>query len=107
MEKPLDNPSRGQMRNPRFSPSTHIKRIIARLDSNLLSTLGNLAIFELVFFFAYKYAMNLSQRHGAPFWLPDSVLLSALLLSRPRRWWIYILAPLPIRLLVATSPGSP
>jgi PAS domain S-box-containing protein len=107
MQKPLDNPSRGPMRNHKFSPSTHIKTIIAHLDSNLPSTLGNLAIFELVFFFAYKYAMNLSQRNGAPFWLPDSVLLSALLLSRPRKWWIYIVAPLPIRLLVAASPSTP
>jgi integral membrane sensor domain MASE1 len=107
MEKPLDNPPGDPVRHRQLSPSTHIKSIIARLDSNLPSTLGNLAIFELVFFFAYKYAMNLSQRNGAPFWLPDSVLLSALLLSRPRKWWIYIVAPLPIRLLVAASPSTP
>ena len=80
---------------------------IARLDSNLVVLLTNLLIFELGFFCAYKYAMSLSLRTGAPFWFPDSVLLCALLLSRRQRWWIYIAATLPIRLLVSLPPASP
>ena len=51
--------------------------------------------------------MNMTPRSGAPFWLPDSVLLCALLLSPPREWWIYLAAPLPLRLLVAVTPGTP
>ncbi len=51
--------------------------------------------------------MNLSARNGAPFWFPDSVLLCALLLSRPRQWWVYIAATLPVRLLIALPADSP
>jgi PAS domain S-box-containing protein len=80
---------------------------IARLDWDLVVPLTNLLVFELAFFCAYKYAMNLSLRTGAPFWFPDSVLLCALLLSGPRKWWIYIVATLPIRLLVALPAASP
>ena len=80
---------------------------IARLDSHLIVLLTNLLIFELAFFCAYRYAMTLSLRTGAPFWFPDSVLLCALLLSPPRKWWIYIAATLPIRLLVALPANSP
>jgi integral membrane sensor domain MASE1 len=35
------------------------------------------------------------------------LLICALLLSRPAIWWAYILAPLPLRLLVAVTPGLP
>jgi integral membrane sensor domain MASE1 len=49
----------------------------------------------------------MAPRIGAPFWLPDSVLLCALLLSPPRMWWIFLAAPLPIRLVVAISPATP
>ncbi len=80
---------------------------IARFDSQLTALLTNLLIFEFAFFCAYRYAMTLSLRTGAPFWFPDSVLLCALLLSRPRRWWIFISATLPIRLLVALPANSP
>jgi PAS domain S-box-containing protein len=66
-----------------------------------------IVLFELAFFLAYKYAMSLAPRNGAPFWMPDSVLLCALLLSRPKNWWIYLVAPLPVRLLVAVPPSTP
>jgi PAS domain S-box-containing protein len=78
-----------------------------RLDSGRLSFLRNLVIFELAFFIAYKTAMLLAPRAGSPFWLPDSVLLCALMLSRRRTWWIYVVAPLPLRLLVAVTPDAP
>src|SRR5215469_693773 len=35
----------------------------------------------------------------APFWPPDAILLSALLLVSPRRWWIYLLITFPIRMV--------
>ena len=66
--------------------------------------LFHLLIFELAYFVAYRYAMEMSPRTGSPFWLPDSVLLSALLLSPPRNWWIFLVAPLPLRFLVPTRP---
>jgi two-component system, LuxR family, sensor kinase FixL len=63
--------------------------------------------FETAFYLAYKYGMAFSQDMASPFWFPEAVLLSALLLAPRRDWWIYLLAPLPIRLLVEVPPGVP
>src|SRR5215471_4011942 len=78
-----------------------------RLDSGRLRLLLIFLIFELAFVIAYKYAMDLSPPTGAPFWLPDAVLLCALLTSRQRYWLVYIAATLPLRLVVAVPPGTP
>jgi signal transduction histidine kinase/integral membrane sensor domain MASE1 len=40
-------------------------------------------------------------------WPPNSILTAALLLTLPRRWWIYLLAALPAHLLVALPVLSP
>jgi two-component system, LuxR family, sensor kinase FixL len=64
-------------------------------------------LFVTAFYFAYLYGMSFSHACASPFWFPDSVLLCALLLNRPQRWWLFVLAPLPIRLLVAVPPGTP
>jgi PAS domain S-box-containing protein len=78
-----------------------------RIDSGHLAGLRGLLIFESVYYFAYKYAMTSSSQPGAPFWLPDPVLLCALLLARPRMWLVYIGATLPLRLLVDVPPALP
>ena len=66
-----------------------------------------LCLFELAFYLAYRYGMSFSSLTASPFWFPDSVLLCALLVSRPRWWWLLLLATLPIRLLVAVPPATP
>jgi PAS domain S-box-containing protein len=66
-----------------------------------------LLVFGLAFTAAYAFAMSFTSAAAAPLWFPDSILLCALLLNRPRRWPLYLLAPLPIRLLVAVAPGTP
>jgi signal transduction histidine kinase len=43
----------------------------------------------------------------SPFWLPDSVLLCALLLTPSEAWWIFLVAILPVRLLAGAVPGTP
>ena len=43
----------------------------------------------------------------SPFWLPDSVLLCALLIAPRREWWFFLLAIWPIRLLAGAVPGTP
>ena len=63
--------------------------------------------FEVAFYFAYRYGMSFSQAAPAPFWFPDSVLLCALLMNHPRRWWLFVLAPLPIRLFSEVADGIP
>src|SRR5215467_904347 len=58
-------------------------------------------LFETAFYFAYQYGRSFSPSFASPFWFPDSILLSALLATHPRRWWIFLLGPLPIRLFSA------
>ena len=64
-------------------------------------------LFVAAFYFAYRYAMSFSQAAASPFWFPDSILLCALLLVPPGRWWMFVLAALPIRLLAPVSAGLP
>ena len=72
--------------------------------------LGNVlgfCLFGVAFYFAYRYGMSFSYETSSPFWFPDSVLLCTLLMVRPSRWWVFILAALPIRLLAPVSSGIP
>ena len=64
-------------------------------------------VFEIAFYFAYRYGMSFTQTSAAPFWFPDSVLLCALLRFPRRAWPLLLLATLPIRLLVAVPDGTP
>jgi PAS domain S-box-containing protein len=65
------------------------------------------ALYEATFYIAYGYGMSFSQTTASPFWFPDSVLLCALLLCPPRRWWILLLGPLPIRLFADVAVDTP
>jgi PAS domain S-box-containing protein len=67
----------------------------------------NLLLFSTAFFLAYLYGMSFHHISSAPFWPPDAVLLCALLLTPRQKWWLYLLAPLPIRLLVAVPSDIP
>jgi signal transduction histidine kinase/integral membrane sensor domain MASE1 len=40
-------------------------------------------------------------------WPPNAILTSALLLSRPRRWWVFLLAALPAHVVVQMGVGHP
>ena len=64
-------------------------------------------LFCAAFYLAYLYGMSFHHVSAAPFWPPDAVLLSALLLSPRRHWWFYLLAPLPIRVLTDPAAGIP
>src|SRR4051812_25503924 len=79
----------------------------SRITFERLRSLQEFLIFELAFLAAYTYAMAVSSNAGAPFWLPDSVLLAALVLSQPRSWPIYVCGTLPIRLLAAVPADTP
>ena len=79
----------------------------AGVDPSRVRDLRNLLIFVIAYSLAYKYGMTLSVQTGAPFWFPDPVLLCALLLSPPGRWWVYLAAALPVRLFTAVTPSMP
>jgi PAS domain S-box-containing protein len=61
----------------------------------------------MAFAVAYHYGMSFSQTCASPFWFPDSVVISALLLTRPRNWWIFVLATLPVRLFSPIAQNVP
>jgi PAS domain S-box-containing protein len=69
--------------------------------------LRNLAVFEIAFYLAYRYGMSVFSDSPSPLWFPDSVLLSTLLLTPPGAWWMYFIAQIPIRFLVAVPVGMP
>ncbi len=73
----------------------------------LWAVLPRLVLFEVAFFVAYRLAMSFSGEATAPFWFPDAVLLCALLLNPPRTWWMFVLAPLPIRLFLSGGADIP
>jgi PAS domain S-box-containing protein len=68
-----------------------------------------LIVFTLAYLAGYIYGNGLSSAvpRPAPLWPPDAILLSALLLAPPRRWPLYVLLTLPIRLLPVLAPGLP
>src|SRR5215472_2209745 len=70
-----------------------------------LRSVSELCVFGVAYYFAYRYGMSFSQATASPFWFPDSVLLCALLLVQPARWWVFVFATLPIRLLAPVSAG--
>jgi len=61
----------------------------------------------LAYLIAYGYGSLFAQKASSPLWLPDSVLLAALLLSSPKKWWLYILIALPIRFAPGIRPSLP
>jgi two-component system sensor histidine kinase UhpB len=87
-----------------------------RTKSSHHGLFGNLTTLSpsLRFFFflasycaAYKAASLFSQAIAAPLWLPDSVLLCWLLASPSKQWWVYLIASLPIRLVLMHPVGVP
>ena len=60
-------------------------------------------LFGGIYYVSYAYAMSFGSAAASAFWLPDAVLLSALLMRPPLKWWVYLLIPLPIRLLLVRS----
>jgi PAS domain S-box-containing protein len=67
----------------------------------------DLCLFEVAFLISYRYGMSFTQEVASPFWFPAAVQLCALLVVPPRKWWIYLLAPLPVRALVAVPADMP
>jgi PAS domain S-box-containing protein len=87
--------------------SQNIFRFGGALAQRRLANLAWFLVFEAAFYIAYHFAMSFSQAMPSPFWFPDSVLLCALLRSKPRYWWIFLLGVLPIRLWSTVARDVP
>src|SRR5215470_6042969 len=74
--------------------------------SQIEGVFGLLA-FAAAYYVSYSLGMAFSPTVSSPFWFPDSVLLCALLVTRPSRWWIFLLASLPIRLFSPAAHDVP
>jgi PAS domain S-box-containing protein len=77
------------------------------LSSALLRRALAFCCFEVAYYFAYRYGMSFSQATASPFWFPDSVLLCALLCTRPRWWLLLIAATVPIRFFSEVATQVP
>ncbi len=77
------------------------------------SRLGLSAARLSLFAFGYSLSVLIGERlYGSlavpsPFWFPDSVLLSALLLTRREGWWVLLGTAGLIRLVAGAVPGTP
>lgn len=63
-----------------------------------------LLLFAVGYAFAYRYTSGFGEQVPSPLWLPDSVLLCALLLVPLRLWALYLLAGFAIRILHGGVP---
>jgi PAS domain S-box-containing protein len=95
------------MNNVRGTKNTPEHGLNLLLHRPFLRNIFELGVFSVAFYLAYRYGMSFSEASASPFWFPDSVLLSALLITQPRRWWLFILAALPIRLFSEVAHGIP
>src|SRR5262245_8225590 len=66
----------------------------------------SILLFEFAFLITYRLDIASAQNGVVPFWFADAVLLCALLLSRPREWWFYVLAVAPIRFFLFPQSSS-
>ena len=66
-------------------------------------------VFVAAYFLAVQGSEHLygTRAVPSPFWLPDSILLCALLLTPSTHWWVVVLATWPIRLAVGAPEGTP
>ena len=64
------------------------------------------SVFVAAYAAAYHFGMPVSRAAASPFWFPDSILLCAFLKSKPRNWWVFVVASLAIRFLVPV-PATP
>src|SRR5215467_13379797 len=71
---------------------------------SVLLELRNFVLFASAYLAAYGCSRFLAQGTRARLWLPDSVLLCALLLAPRKKWWLYLLITVPIRFVPGVRP---
>lgn len=69
--------------------------------------LRKLTLFGLAYLAAYGYSSFFAQKASAPLWLPDAVLICALLLVAKEKWWLYLFMAAPLRFIPVLRPSVP
>lgn len=98
-----------------FSPLERVGRRWSTRGSRAVSALGLLPVpvAPLIVAAAYYLGASIGFAFEAPsapqsvLWLPNSILLAALLISAPRHWPAYLVAAFPPHLLIAWQNGAP
>ena len=77
--------------------------------SSLLRPAAPLLLVAIAYNLSAQVGFALQSRSGPQsiLWLPNSILLAALLVTRTRRWPAVLLAAFPAHLLVALQTGAP
>ena len=87
----------------RIGAGTHVCWVALPVCPFLLD-LRNAALFALAYLAAYGSSRFFAQRTGTRLWLPDSVLLCALLVAPRKKWWLYVLMTMPTRFVPGFRP---
>ena len=82
-----------------------LKRALVNLPSlgsvkSFAEPFAQVAVFAAAFYLAYSAST-------ARLWLPDAILLVALLFTQPKRWWMFLLVPLVVRYAATKVPNLP
>jgi len=79
--------------------------VVTTVQSRRVRDLLWYTLFVVAIAGAYRLGLSPGKGVASPFWFPDSVLLCALLKTRPRNWWFIFLTALPIRLALQLPQG--
>lgn len=83
-------------------------RVVSRSPRLLRSLLAAL-LFAITYYVGAKigFALTFQPHPVSTLWPPNAILFATLLLTRPRSWWIFLLAAFPAHLLAQLSAGIP
>src|SRR6516165_1136976 len=93
-------------RSLRLGPR-RIRAMKASADKREISDALWFAAFVVAYAAAYRFGMPLARAAASPFWFPDAILLCAFLKSKPRNWWIFVVASLAVRFITPVPVGPP
>src|SRR5215510_14800639 len=81
----------------------------ARRTTDLISLAQPVILVCLGYYFGawIAKALRFPDSHLSVVWPPTAILLGALLLVPARKWWIYLLAVIPVHVFVQVQDGVP
>src|SRR5215467_797147 len=86
--------------------ATRDKAAILRAARPLLGLLVGLLVFDL-YLFSGRIPIHFTMVPVSPLYVPVAVILAVLLLTPPRRWWLYLLVAYAFQVALFTGFGYP